>query len=69
MITFHARDQLVSTIEKIEGQRAHAESTPPNRTVKDAVVRHCDDDGPPGGRRPAPCSEKRNVFFPAATTG
>ena len=41
MITFHARDQLLTKIEKIEGNvltLAHAAT----RTVKDAVVRHCD---------------------------
>lgn len=62
MIAFHARDQLVSTIEKIEGNvltLAHAAT----RTVKDAVVRHCD-----SGALQAVISralrEKRNVFFP-----
>ena len=63
MITFNARDPLVSKIEKIEGNvltLAHAAT----RTVKDAVVRHCDSDALQVAVTRA-VKEKRNVFIPA----
>jgi len=63
MITFSARDQLVSKITKIEGNivtLAHAAT----RTVKDAVVRHCDSDALQAVVSRA-VREKRNVFIPA----
>jgi hypothetical protein len=71
IITFQARDLLVSKIEKIEGNvltLAHAAT----RTVKDAVVRHCDSDALQAAVTRA-SKEKRNVFIPAGyyrlTTG
>jgi len=63
MITFNARDPLFSKIEKIEGNvltLAHAAA----RTVKDAVVRHCDSDALQAAVTRA-VKEKRNVFIPA----
>lgn len=63
MVTFSARDQLVATIDKIEG-RVITLSEAVNRTAKDAVVRHTD--------RAAiqktidlALRRKCNVFFPA----
>ncbi|MEW6354979.1 MAG: hypothetical protein AB1696_01520 [Planctomycetota bacterium] len=71
MITFQARDQLVSKIEKIEGNvltLAHAAT----RTATDAVVRHCDSDALQAAVTRA-LKEKQNVFIPAGhyrlTTG
>ena len=62
MISFSARDQLVSTIEKIEGNvltlRAAA-----NRTASDAVVRHCDGMALQAAIDRA-IREKKNVFIP-----
>jgi hypothetical protein len=63
IITFQARDQLATKIEKIEGNvltLAHAAA----RTVKDAVVRHCDSDALQAAVTQA-VKEKRNVFIPA----
>jgi hypothetical protein len=63
MVTFHARDQLATKIEKIEGNvltLAHAAT----RTAKDAVLRHCDSDALQVVVSRA-VREKRNVFFPA----
>lgn len=62
MVTFQARDLLVSKIEKIEGNvltLAHAAS----RAVKDAWVRHCDSEALQAVVSRA-VREKRNVFFP-----
>ncbi|MBM3892016.1 MAG: hypothetical protein FJ388_23115, partial [Verrucomicrobia bacterium] len=71
IITFQARDQLATKIEKIEGNAltlAHAAT----RTVKDAVVRHWDSDALQAAVTRA-LKEKRNVFIPAGyyrlTTG
>ncbi|MBI5686750.1 MAG: hypothetical protein HZC54_16915 [Verrucomicrobia bacterium] len=63
IITFQARDQLATKIEKIEGNvltLAHAAT----RTVKDAVVRHWDSDALQAAVTRA-LKEKRNVFIPA----
>ena len=61
-VTFAARDQLVSRIEKIEGNVLVLRDKA-NRAAADAVVRHCDDAAlqvafDQGVR------EKRNVFVP-----
>ena len=62
-VTFSARDQLVSTIEKIEGSVLTLKH-PANRTAADAVVRHCD-----GAAIQATIDrairEHKNVFLPA----
>ncbi|MCX6910543.1 MAG: right-handed parallel beta-helix repeat-containing protein [Verrucomicrobia bacterium] len=62
MVSFSARDQLVSVIEKIEGNvltlRAEA-----NRTASDAVVRHCDSMALQAAIDRA-IREKQNVFIP-----
>ncbi|MDD4872761.1 MAG: hypothetical protein PHR77_19585 [Kiritimatiellae bacterium] len=62
MITFNARDQLVSKIEKIEDNVITLEHEA-TRTVKEAVVRHCDSVALQAAVRRA-LEEKRNVFFP-----
>ncbi len=62
MITFSARDQLSTVIEKIEGKTftlRHAA----NRTAADAVVRH-DDSLAIQAAVDRAVREKRNVFFP-----
>ena len=41
-VSFSARDQLVSTIERIDGKVITLKEAP-NRSAEDAVVRHCDD--------------------------
>lgn len=43
VVSFSARDQLVSTIAKIEGNVFTLKDAA-NRTVADAVLRHCDDE-------------------------
>jgi hypothetical protein len=63
MITFHARDQLVTKIEKIEGKVVTL-THPATRTVKDAVLRHCDSEALQQAVTRA-LKEKRHVFFPA----
>jgi hypothetical protein len=63
MVTFSARDQLVTTIEKIVGKTLTLRK-PANRTVKDAVVRHCDSPALQAAIKRA-IQEKRNVYFPA----
>ncbi len=71
MITFSARDQLVTVIEKIEGNTLTLRD-PANRTVKDAVVRHTDTLALQRAIDRA-VKEKRNVFVPVGhyrlTTG
>jgi hypothetical protein len=62
MVTFTARDQLLSTIEKIEGNTLTLRD-PANRSVKDAVVRHCDSAALQAAIDRA-LKEKRNLFFP-----
>lgn len=62
-ISFSARDQLVSSIEKIEGNKLTLKDAA-NRSAGDAVVRHCDDAAIQAAVDRA-LAEKRNVFFPA----
>ncbi len=62
MISFSARDQLVSVIEKIEGNVLTLR-TSANRTAGDAVVRHCDSMALQVALDHA-LREKRNVFIP-----
>lgn len=63
MVTFSARDQLVSTIDRIEG-KVITLAEPANRAVTDAVVRHTDRDAIQKAITLA-LRNKRNVFFPA----
>ena len=63
MVTFTARDQLVTTIEKVEGNVLTLKQ-PANRTAGDAVVRHCDSMAIQTAITRA-IGEKRNVLFPA----
>jgi len=62
VIAVGARDQLISRIEKIEGNVLTL-SDPANRTVKDAVVRHNDTAALQAAVDRA-LKEKRNVFVP-----
>jgi len=62
IVTFSARDQLVSTIEKIEGNVLTLKD-PANRTVTDAVVRHSDRAALQAAVDRA-IKEKRNLFVP-----
>ena len=64
-VTFSARDQLVSTIEKIEGKVLTLKDAA-NRSAADAVVRHCDDAGLQAAMDRA-VKEKRNVYLPPGT--
>ncbi|MBI3945279.1 MAG: right-handed parallel beta-helix repeat-containing protein [Armatimonadetes bacterium] len=61
-ISFSGRDQLVSTIEKIEGNVLTLKDAA-NRSALDAVVRHCDDAALQAAVDEA-IREKRNVYFP-----
>ncbi|MBI5686749.1 MAG: hypothetical protein HZC54_16910 [Verrucomicrobia bacterium] len=63
MVTFSARDQLISVVEKIEGKTLTLRDAA-NRTAGDAVVRHSDRDAIQAAINRA-IREKRNVFFPA----
>jgi len=63
MVTFSARDQLVSTIESIEGKVLTLEHAA-NRTATDAVVRHTDRAAVQKAIDAA-LRTKGNVFFPA----
>ncbi len=63
MVTFQARDLLVSKIEKIEGNVLTLADAA-CRTVRDAVVRHCDTDALQAVVSRA-LRENRNVFIPA----
>ena len=62
VIAFGARDQLVTTIEKIEG-KVLVLKDPANRTVTDAVVRHNDTAALQAAVTRA-LKEKRNVYVP-----
>ena len=62
MVTFHARDQLATVIEKIEGNVLTLRDTA-NQTGQDAVVRHSDQKAVQAAIHRA-IKEKRNVFFP-----
>lgn len=62
-VTFNARDQLMTRIEKIEGNVLTLRDTP-NRSATDAVVRHCDDEAIRAAVE-AGIKAKRNVFIPA----
>ncbi|MBM3475686.1 MAG: hypothetical protein FJX75_20670 [Armatimonadetes bacterium] len=62
VITFAGRDQLVSVIEKIEGNRLTLRDAA-NRTAADCVVRHCDDEAIQAAINRA-IQEKRNLYFP-----
>ncbi|MCX7886272.1 MAG: right-handed parallel beta-helix repeat-containing protein [Verrucomicrobiae bacterium] len=64
-ISFHARDLLVSTIEKIEGNKLVLKH-PANRATKNAVVRHCDDTAMQAAIDAA-IKQRKNVFFPPGT--
>lgn len=61
-VTFGARDQLVSRIEKIEGNVLTLRDQA-NRAASDAVVRHCDDEALQAAVNQA-IKDKRNVFIP-----
>lgn len=63
MITFSARDQLLTVIEKIAGKTLTLRAAA-NQTVTDAVVRH-DDSLAIQATVDCAIREKRNVFFPA----
>ncbi|OIO99047.1 MAG: hypothetical protein AUJ92_00245 [Armatimonadetes bacterium CG2_30_59_28] len=69
--SFSARDQLVSTIEKIEGNVLTL-ARPAAKSATDAVVRHCDQEAIQAVVNRA-IKEKRNIYFPAGhyrlTTG
>ena len=62
MVSFSARDQLSSVIEKIEGNKLTLRDAA-NRTAADAVVRH-DDSLAIQAAVDRAIQEKRNVFFP-----
>ena len=63
VVHFHARDQLVTTIEKVEGKTLTLRDGA-NRTVADAVVRHCDSAALQAAIGRA-VKEKRNLRVPA----
>ena len=62
LITFHALDRLVTVIEAIQGKVLTLRDAPTG-TVKDAVVRHCDDAALQAAIDRA-LAEKRNLFLP-----
>ena len=62
VIAIGARDQLITRIEKIEGNVLTLRDAA-NRTVKDAVVRHCDDEVIRDTIQRA-VREKKNVYVP-----
>jgi hypothetical protein len=61
-VVISARDQLITTIEKVEGNVLTLRDAA-NRSVKDAVVRHCDDAALQAAVDRA-VKEKRNVYVP-----
>ncbi|MCE5240023.1 hypothetical protein LLH23_16300 [bacterium] len=62
-VTFSARDQLLTVIEKIEGKTVTLRDAP-TRGADDAVVRHNDTEALQAAIDRG-LKEKRNVFFPA----
>ncbi|MBM4049413.1 MAG: hypothetical protein FJ279_30325, partial [Planctomycetes bacterium] len=62
VVTFGARDQLVSRIEKVEGNVLTLKDAA-NRSATDAVVRHCDDAALQDAVDRA-IKEKRHLFVP-----
>lgn len=62
VIALRARDQLITTIEKIEGKVITLKDAP-NRATKEAVVRHNDNPAIQEAIQVA-LREKRNVFLP-----
>jgi hypothetical protein len=62
-ITFSGRDQLVSTITKIEGNKVTL-ADPAPIGAKGCVVRHCDS-GPLQAAFDAAAAEGRNIFIPS----
>jgi hypothetical protein len=63
VISFSARDQLVSTIEKVEGNTITLRDAP-NRTSDKARLRHCDDRALEAAVNEA-IQQKRNLLIPA----
>jgi len=61
-VSFSARDQLVSRIEKIEGKKLILKDAA-NRSAEDAVVRHCDDAAIQAAVDRA-LAENRSLFIP-----
>ncbi len=61
-VTFSVRDQLLTVIEKIEGNKLIVRDAP-TRSAPDAVVRHNDTEALQNAINQA-IKEKRNVFFP-----
>jgi len=61
-VTFSARDQLVTTIEKIEGNVLTLKDAA-NRSAPDAIVQHCDEAALQAAINTA-IREKRNVYVP-----
>ena len=59
---FSARTQLVSTVERIEGHTLTLKH-PANKTVANAVVRHCDDQAIQAAIKKA-IGDRRNVYVP-----
>jgi hypothetical protein len=62
-VTFSARDQLVSVIEKVEGKTITVRDAP-TRSATDAVMRHNDTEALQAAIDRG-LKEKRNVYFPA----
>jgi len=62
-VTFSARDQLLSVIEKIEGQKVTLRDAP-TRAADDAVMRHNDTEALQAAINQG-LKEKRSVYFPA----
>ena len=62
LVTFTARDQLVSVIEKIEGKVVTLRDAA-NRSAGDAVLRHCDSSALQAAIDRA-IREKKNMFIP-----
>lgn len=63
VVTFSARDQLLSVIEKIEGKTITLRDAP-TRAATDAVMRHNDTEALQAAINQA-VKEQRNVYFPA----